>query len=43
MFIRLLPLLEPEDVAQRTIDALLTNQSVCLIPDYLALAFVLKS
>ena len=37
------PLLEPDIVAQRTIDSLLTNKPVCMIPNYLGLFMVFKS
>ncbi len=40
---RLVPVLEAEDVAKKTINAILTNQKVCIIPGLFTLMNTLKS
>ena len=41
--IRILPVLEPETVANETIDAILTEQPICLVPSRLSILLGLKS
>lgn len=41
--IRVIPVLMPEDVARETINAILTNEPICIVPGYMKFLMMLKS
>lgn len=40
---RILPVLEPEEVAQAAINSILTNEHICIVPSYANWLMMLKA
>jgi len=40
---RVVPVLEPEEVAKKTVNAILTNEKICIIPGFLSMAQTMKT
>ena len=39
----MVPVLEPEEVAKKTVNAILTNEKICIIPGFLSMAQTMKT